>query len=173
LVSPSLSNHNSSENNKVDGLIIFDLEDNEMDEILHIKNSIHRKRLRNGTHFIPISSPRNFNPQAVQTVLRESQKEDHRRKYSPLSSSLPLDNENQADLYSHSPNLSTSVFNNQQSKVLSIKSNQLYNSNLQTAQKRDLENIFNTNALANNYDIEIGNINPSKNYNLVTLYRSF
>jgi predicted component of type VI protein secretion system len=85
----------------------------------------------------------------------------------PLSP-LPLDNENQADLYSHSPNLSTSVFNNQQSKVLSIKSNQLYNSNLQTAQKRDLENIFNTNALAN-YDIEIGNINPSKNYNLVTL----
>jgi len=34
--------------NKVDGLIIFDLEDAEMEEILQIKNSIHRKRLRNG-----------------------------------------------------------------------------------------------------------------------------
>jgi hypothetical protein len=34
--------------NKVDGLIIFDLEEAEMEDILHIKNSIHRKRLRNG-----------------------------------------------------------------------------------------------------------------------------
>lgn len=34
--------------NKVDGLIIFDIEDAEMEDILQIKNSIHRKRLRNG-----------------------------------------------------------------------------------------------------------------------------
>lgn len=65
----------------------------------------------------------------------------------------PIDN------FEQSQNLSTSVFNNQQAKVLSIKNNQLYQSNLQTAQKRDLENIFNTNALAN-YELEINNPLP-------------
>jgi len=39
---------NCLEINKVDGLIIFDLDDKEIEEILGIKNSIHRKRLRNG-----------------------------------------------------------------------------------------------------------------------------
>jgi len=38
--------------NKVDGLIIFDIDEEEMKEILDIKNSIHRKRLRNGINIL-------------------------------------------------------------------------------------------------------------------------
>ena len=35
--------------NKIDGLTIFDVEDEEMSTLLDINNSIHRKRLRKGT----------------------------------------------------------------------------------------------------------------------------
>lgn len=36
------------EANKIDGLTIFDIEDDEMITLLSINNSIHRKRLRKG-----------------------------------------------------------------------------------------------------------------------------
>ena len=34
--------------NKVDGLVIFDIEDEEIEKCLGITNKLHRKRLRNG-----------------------------------------------------------------------------------------------------------------------------
>ncbi len=42
--------------NKVDGLIIFDLEEKEIEEILGVQNSIHRKRFRNGNQPISIEN---------------------------------------------------------------------------------------------------------------------
>lgn len=105
--------HDVFEQNKVDGLVLFDLEDKEIEELLNIKNSIHRKRLRNGINLL-----KQF----------KSQSDKVKGKGYP-----EINNENQPELYGESPNLSTSVFNNQQAKVLSIKSNQLYSSNLQTA----------------------------------------
>jgi len=50
-----LAHHLNLERNKVDGLIIFDLEEREIEEILGVQNSIHRKRFRNGNESIEIS----------------------------------------------------------------------------------------------------------------------
>lgn len=52
------------------------------------------------------------------------------------------------------PALSTSVLNSQPAKVFSMKNNQFPQFNSQTAQRRELENIFNTNALAN-FDVDM------------------
>ena len=63
--------------NKVDGLIIFDLDDKEIEEILCIKNSIHRKRLRNGKWlFVYVTQRLGIN------ILRQFQDELEKRKKS-------------------------------------------------------------------------------------------
>jgi len=52
------------------------------------------------------------------------------------------------DFGGNDPSLSTSVLNSHSAKVFSVKNNQFLQFNSQTAQRRDLENVFNTNALA-------------------------
>jgi len=115
--------------NKVDGLIIFDIEDKEMEEILGIKNSIHRKRLRNGIN-----------------ILRQFQDEFERKKKG--SEPMEVLHNGNLDYGANNSSLSTSVLNSQMAKVLNVKNKQFLQFNSQTAQRRDLENVFNTNALA-------------------------
>jgi len=119
------------ENNKIDGLIIFDLEDNEMEEILGVKNSIHRKRFRNGIN-----------------ILRQFQTEFE--KLNQKIANADGTNYDQNNI----PPLSTSVMNSQQARVMSFKNNHYLQFNSQTAQRRELENVFNVNALTS-YDPEM------------------
>lgn len=122
---------NEFEINKVDGLIIFDLDDKEIEEILCIKNSIHRKRLRNGIN-----------------ILRQFQDELERRKKGGDQV------EGYGGEFGNTSSLATSVLNSQSAKLYSMKNNQFSQFNNQTAQRRELENVFNTNALAH-FDTEV------------------
>jgi len=127
------------ENNKIDGLIIFDLEDNEIEEILGVKNSIHRKRFRNGIN-----------------ILRQFQTE-----FEKLNKKIT---DTDALNYDQKNILSTSVMNkNQQAKVMSYKNDRYLQFNSQTAQRRELENVFNVNALTS-YDPELNHLQDYKNH---------
>ena len=63
------------EANKIDGLIIFDIDDDEMITLLSIKNSIHRKRLRKGNPPHKILHLSNYYSNEAIQILNQYQKE--------------------------------------------------------------------------------------------------